>query len=607
VTLTRVEWTRLSGDDAETLLSVLLYSKHPRAVRVRPSRGDGGVDVLVPHPDQPGKTDVYQIKKFAENLTSSQKDQIERSYRRLMMQLADAKIAVANWYLLMPLDPTPENRIWFGELPARVLQHLHDVHQRPEAHPKESITAEGFGRVQAWQDDPATGVEWKGFIACEALAAAYPNVVDYYLHGGRGRLESAVRMVAALLGTDRNLHRDADGPDVQPADLREHLRTVQAVLDTDPHFRYGISLDPSPPALTAEPNLIAATQEIGRDGSCLTFRIFARFAEALNERPVPLHLTFTFENKSEELAAFELWMKYGKPVTLPVRVDADLPGGLGGVLERGTVSISASADRETYRLRYRLVSPAGEPLAQIVLEMEPPASGQDRTGMWTRGADLTGTFQIESFFDLETRTARLDVTFGDLTGTRVTDALTAGKFEAHWQGGNRLEISGEQGPFSPFLEIDTEIQSPFDPLILRILQALSTIQGRCHDVILVPDFTQMPRDQIRKLIDAAALINGQTFVGTWQEVPFTPLVGAPVCESELEVAILQNYRADINTSTHFLGVATTWLASAKMAATGPGYVLRPARSDGALVTLDVNAPELPSSEPNIKVRLVTGQ
>jgi hypothetical protein len=64
VTLTRLEWTRLS---------VLLYSKHPRAVRVRPSRGDGGVDVLVPHPDQPGKTDVYQIKKFAENLTSNQK------------------------------------------------------------------------------------------------------------------------------------------------------------------------------------------------------------------------------------------------------------------------------------------------------------------------------------------------------------------------------------------------------------------------------------------------------------------------------------------------------------------------------------------------------
>jgi len=140
---------------------------------VRPSRGDGGVDVLVPNPDKAGKADVYQIKKFAENLTSSQKGQIERSYRRLMTQIADAKIAVANWYLLMPLDPTPPDLIWFGELPARVLQHLRDVHQHPEEHPKESLTADGFSRVRTWHDDPATGVEWKGLIACEALAASY--------------------------------------------------------------------------------------------------------------------------------------------------------------------------------------------------------------------------------------------------------------------------------------------------------------------------------------------------------------------------------------------------------------------------------------------------
>jgi hypothetical protein len=36
----RVEWTELGGDEAETVLANLIYSEHPTATRVRPSRGD---------------------------------------------------------------------------------------------------------------------------------------------------------------------------------------------------------------------------------------------------------------------------------------------------------------------------------------------------------------------------------------------------------------------------------------------------------------------------------------------------------------------------------------------------------------------------------------
>ena len=44
----RVEWTELGGDEAETVLANLIYSEHPTATRVRPSRGDFGLDVLNP-------------------------------------------------------------------------------------------------------------------------------------------------------------------------------------------------------------------------------------------------------------------------------------------------------------------------------------------------------------------------------------------------------------------------------------------------------------------------------------------------------------------------------------------------------------------------------
>ena len=63
-----VEWTVISGEQAEDVLSNLLYSEHTNAVRVRPSQGDLGIDVLVPVDATGEPFDVYQIKKFANTL-----------------------------------------------------------------------------------------------------------------------------------------------------------------------------------------------------------------------------------------------------------------------------------------------------------------------------------------------------------------------------------------------------------------------------------------------------------------------------------------------------------------------------------------------------------
>jgi predicted AAA+ superfamily ATPase len=84
----RVEWTRQSGEDVEAVVAMLLCSRYPNAVRVRPSQGDGGIDVFVPGPAGFGaERAVYQVKKFSENLTSSQKRKIKRSYQRVVDDL----------------------------------------------------------------------------------------------------------------------------------------------------------------------------------------------------------------------------------------------------------------------------------------------------------------------------------------------------------------------------------------------------------------------------------------------------------------------------------------------------------------------------------------
>jgi hypothetical protein len=73
-----VPWSELEPGPAETLLAVLLYNEHPRATRVKPSRGDYGIDVLNPNDSTPGTFDVYQIKYFPNSLTVGQKAQVEK-------------------------------------------------------------------------------------------------------------------------------------------------------------------------------------------------------------------------------------------------------------------------------------------------------------------------------------------------------------------------------------------------------------------------------------------------------------------------------------------------------------------------------------------------
>jgi hypothetical protein len=106
--VTRVEWTRTEPGDIEQVVSMLLCRENPSAVRVRPSRGDGGIDVLAQARNGAGVA-VYQVKSFSSNLTASQKAQVERSFRRVLDYAKGRGLQVTEWYLTLPLDPTNEN------------------------------------------------------------------------------------------------------------------------------------------------------------------------------------------------------------------------------------------------------------------------------------------------------------------------------------------------------------------------------------------------------------------------------------------------------------------------------------------------------------------
>ena len=68
---------------------------------------------------------MYQVKKFARNLTSGQKAQIVESFGRVLVGLLLRNVPLSDWYLVLPLDPTLENYLeWLKGMPEEAIDKL---------------------------------------------------------------------------------------------------------------------------------------------------------------------------------------------------------------------------------------------------------------------------------------------------------------------------------------------------------------------------------------------------------------------------------------------------------------------------------------------------
>ena len=106
----RINWVELASTPArcEELLAYLLIRTVPVAKRVDGAGGDDGADVIA---TTIGGDHVYQIKSFAERLTSSRRNKIAES---LKTAIAKRPNMVA-WTLVLPLDLTPGESAWFED------------------------------------------------------------------------------------------------------------------------------------------------------------------------------------------------------------------------------------------------------------------------------------------------------------------------------------------------------------------------------------------------------------------------------------------------------------------------------------------------------------
>lgn len=486
--MARVEWTRVAADDVEHVVAIMVLREHPSGQRIRPSRGDGGIDVLVPT-DQSSEVDVYQVKRFATNLTTGQKTQIKKSYARLIKTIKDKGLRVRNWCLTLPLDATRENLEWLKKI----------------------------------TDKAAFNCEWRGLAFLDGLAAKYPEVIDYYLHDGKERLEAVVADLTRLVGLGRSVDASASADQsLSPREVSEGLVAMHRELNRyDPHYRYDFSVDAARPEVAAQPGLVFAAT-MGEEDVCVTFKVFARFAEATEERPIPIGVRWNVDPDSEDAENLKEWLKFGTPFSAPLGsadLDLDLPGGLGGRVEGAAVLIGPPAGADGYELRAYVFDDSGGMIADALLKMNPVTKGLTKEGVRASGREANGVFEIEIWIDLPAETTKMSLhALDDLSGKRPAEVLPGLRFLAEFHPPHQFRFGPAYGPAldSGVAIPDDVAQKSQEDIVLQTVEALATIQDHTHVQIFAPDFSTLRRPQADALITAGRLLRGETVTTRWQ-------------------------------------------------------------------------------------------
>lgn len=521
---------------------MFICREHKHAYRIRPSTGDGGIDVCVPI--SPGHVEIYQVKRFAENLTSSQKSQIKKSHKRIQKYAEKRGWTIDRWYLTLPLDRTPENDEWLGAV-------------------------ETLGTFPCG---------WVGLSTVEGWVSEYGDVVDYYLHDWHDRLMTEVAQFAQLAGIQMTGTAEQNALNyahLTPGDVQPKLATLRETLNRrDPHFTYdfAVTAQPAQPTVDYDRDPLPAaitTRQFG--DSYVTFWVYPRGAESLQERPVTVRATIVTAAGSPEHQEMEYFVKYGRTPTRPLTIEhvsASLPGGLSDEIDSGQMRMAPtpSANRGSFDRRLRVLSPDGDILAELDVTMQPPVSNHDGTGISNRGTDKAGLFDIEFLTSGSDATILLHKK--DVEGYYPDQVEPVLAFIHHFTSPNILRISRrrglEQAADQPIPEANRdEIYFNRNFTELRYARSLITMQPYLGDELKMPDLSAEPEENILQVLRAARLLNGETVELNWGQIPFHPHSEDTIPEAGQAFSVVfdQDLRVTIAAKSYHLG-STTVVAEA---------------------------------------------
>lgn len=499
----RIPWSQYSGDDIEAVIAMMINRDHPDSVRIRPSQGDGGIDILDRGKGPEGGDIVYQVKKFSSSLSSSQKSQIRQSAKILLdPKNQDPRwgwINVTQWRLVVPVDPTPEDLDWF-----------------------ENDLLSEYKISSAWD----------GLTFIEQLSAKYGDVIDYYLRDGKNSVLEEVKKLFSF----ETLQGCASASEMA-SKVRESLQLV----DHDPHYLYDFRFGHGEPNYhIPQPRYVMSKYEMDKSSSTwYAIDVIARCAESVFERPITISGTITANagtDFSDELRKFH---EYGSPIIGPqgsYSGTIDAPGEIGGKIEEASIGIyplNPSSISPDASLRLEILDENGNSITCV--DVDRTETSQGTSGLRSIICDPSGSLKIEMRFELSTSTSNMEISFQISEGSPVSQVVPVSNFVKYFHYPNSIRISNRNTParFGHIISIPNsheeqgERSSSFQNHIIELLEK---IQEFSETVIKIPDFSSISQ-QYKSWESAYQLLSGN--------------VGKQQAEDGQAFSIISNSRIDI--------------------------------------------------------------
>lgn len=471
----RIPWTRYSGEDVESVLATFISLEERNAIKIRPSRGDGGIDLIVYLDAE--TVDIYQIKKFAENLKNSQKAQIENSWQELSATTAVLHVIINSWHLLMPLDPTNENLRWAKEL----------------------------------VEPSGTKFIWDGLSRVDGWASKYPEVIDYYFSNGK----EEVSEYAAKLLSMANLPDCSD-----PVILENRLRDLCSNLDKlDPYYAYSVHVlseyDKRDDFCTRAPGVVMSQILVTPGAGRIAIDVIEKTPIASMLHP----LTFSVKiiaGTDEEKEQVQNYIEYDMPFTsLPAEViDQDCQLPVGRSYEGFRRGIIKSFDLNSSNC-IRSASLFWEGCGELQLIVDKTTHGTK--GVFFSAHDDTETFRLNFKWDASQPggTLNYEFSFSNLANKRSRDVARTYRFLSEATDKKvDLRINGTSA-----LSFNLAIRDNLIDLINKIYGlavALETVNRAADSEMPFPDVYKTTKGEIANLRDAARLLDGESVVYSWE-------------------------------------------------------------------------------------------
>lgn len=475
----RIPWTRYSGEDVESVLATFISLEERNAIKIRPSRGDGGIDLIVYLDAE--TVDVYQIKKFAENLNSSQKSQIENSWQELSTTVADLHLKINSWHLVMPLDPTNENLKWAKEL----------------------------------VEPSGTKFIWDGISRVNGWSSKHPEVIDYYFSNGK----EEVSEYAARLLSLANLPDCSD-----PAILENRLRDLCSHLDKlDPYYAYSVHVlseyDKRDDLCPRVPGVVMSQILITPGAGRIAVDVIEKTPIASMLHPLTFSVKIIAETDDEKEQA-QNFIEYGMPfASLPAEVidqSYQLPVGLScDGFRRGIIK---SLDLNTSNC-IRSASLFWEGCGELQLIVDKATHGTK--GAFFSAHDATETFRLNFKWNFKWNasqpggTINYEFLFNILANKRSRDVVRTYRFLT--EAINKkvdLRINGTSALYFNLGIKDDLVVLAND--IYSLALALETINRAADSEMPFPDIYKTTKGAIAYLRDAARLLDDESVVYSWE-------------------------------------------------------------------------------------------